>query len=316
MILLCRAVHASKTKVTFGLTRALLLAYLLLLTVYVSRAEGLVSKRFRFDEQWQCPTLYPTLFCEDIKDLKIVSWIAQGTVKNVYLARWHDYPVVLSNLTVEAYREDFQHNVAMHHLLDYGQYTVRMLGHCGDQIVTEFHPLGNLMQAIPVLGDVLEVRFPLCIRYTEILVFLHQHGRVMCDSSTLEKTLEQYLVATSGSIIILNDLDALPRKELGVVRCGKHMLDGAFVAPEQRWEVGYRKGYNEKADVYKIPDVCNFILGESEESLWFRYWLFDIHKQCKVQDASIRPSAKDVLKMYRRIWREYQTDTGVDYDDL
>jgi len=264
---------------------------------------------FDFHEYWQC-SKYPVLTCDDIRGLEVVTQIAQGTVKNVFLAKWRDYPVILSTLTSKEFEEDFRHNILMHQLLD-GPYTVRMFGSCNDSIVTEYHPRGNIMFAMASLNDTLEFRFPLCLQYLKILRFLHSHERVMCDSNSLPKILEQFLVSNSGQLL-LNDMDALPRKEKGVVRCGKKMLDGEFVAPEQRLEAGYRKGYDEKTDMFKAPHVCDYILGEAEHAIWFRYWLFDVNKQCKSQDPKLRPSAKKLIRDYLEVWEDYQKDTMSD----
>lgn len=283
------------------------LGVILLTQLVQSRAAS--CDRFDFRDYWQC-SKYPVLTCDDIRGLEIVSPIAQGTVKNVFLAKWRDYHVVLSTLTSREFEEDFRHNIAMHQLLD-GPYTVRMLGSCEDSIVTEYHPRGNIMSAMPSLNDSLEFRFPMCLQYLRILRFLHRHERVMCDSNSLPKILEQFLVSNSGKLL-LNDMDALPRKEKGVVRCGKKMLDGEFVAPEQRLEAGYRKGYDEMTDMFKAPHVCDYILGEAEYAIWFRYWLFDINKRCEAQDPKLRPSAKELIRDYLDVWKEYQNDTRSD----
>ena len=275
------------------------------------RAEIASCDRFSFSEYWRC-SRYPLLTCSDIDSVEIVAQIAQGTVKNVYLARWKNYSVVLSNLTSREFAEDFHHNIAMHQLLD-GPYTVRMLGSCGDSIVTEYHPRGNMLSALSTLNDTLEFRFPLCLQYLKILRFLHHHERAMCDSNSLSKILEQFLVSNDGRLL-LNDMDALPRKHKGVVRCGKRMLDGEFVAPEQRLEAGYRKGYDEMSDMFKVPHVCDYILGEAEHAIWFRYWLFDVNKQCKSQDPKLRPSAKKLIRDYLEVWEDYQNDTRSDSD--
>lgn len=276
---------------------------------FSSRGRAASCDPFGFREYWQCPQ-YPHLTCSEIRSLQIVNQIAQGTVKNVFLAKWNDYPVVLSSLTSEEFTEDFHHNIAMHHLLD-GRYTVRMLGSCDDSIVTEYHPRGNILSAMSSLNDTLEFRFPMCLQYLRILKFLHSHERVMCDSNSLPKILEQFLVSNDGRLL-LNDMDALPRKQNGVVRCGKRMLDGEFVAPEQRLEAGYRKGYDEMTDMFKAPHVCDYILGDAEHAIWFRYWLFDVNKQCKSEDPKLRPSARKLIRDYLEVWEDYQKDTGSD----
>lgn len=134
---------------------------------------------------------------------------------------------------------------------------------------------------------------------------------MMCDSSTLVKTLEQYLLTSSGNLV-LNDVDAVTQVgEKGVV-CGHQELKGDFVAPEQRWPFPgeeYRAEkmlpYNEKADVWKIPPVCSFFIGKSEAARAFQFHIHDIHRRCREADPNRRPSAREVLETYESLYLSY-----------
>nr|XP_014354369.1 PREDICTED: protein O-mannose kinase [Latimeria chalumnae] len=54
-------------------------------------------------------------------------------------------------------------------------------------------------------------------------------------------------------------------------------------------------------DVWKIPEVTDFALGDVEGSDLVRFHLFDIHRDCKKESSAARPSAKTVLKTYREV---------------
>ncbi|XP_069195127.1 protein O-mannose kinase-like [Procambarus clarkii] len=133
----------------------------------------------------------------------------------------------------------------------------------------------------------------------------------MCDSSTLNKTLEQYLISSSLNLI-LNDVDALPEVGHEGIICGHKELQGSFVAPEQRWPYSMQVydekkmvPYDEKVDIWKIPAVCNYYLGKSEGAKAFRYHVYPIHKQCREKLPRNRPSASEVLQFYESLLREY-----------
>ncbi|XP_045129144.1 protein O-mannose kinase-like isoform X2 [Portunus trituberculatus] len=134
---------------------------------------------------------------------------------------------------------------------------------------------------------------------------------MMCDSSTLIKTLEQYLLTTSGNLV-LNDVDSLARVMEGGTVCGHQELKGDFVAPEQKWPFDgdeYRTErmppYSEKADIWKIPPVCNFFLGNSDGARTLRYHLHSIHRRCREKEPHRRPTAHEVLWSYEALSWSY-----------
>ena len=147
----------------------------------------------------------------------------------------------------------------------------------------------------------------------------------MCDTNSLEKTLSQYLISNSGSLI-LADADALPivdklcsgqpeycssdylmyfyylmrldtHTKKGIL-CGSRELFGDFVAPEQLWHDGHKPfnaseqhAYDEKSDVYKIPAVCEYFIGDK---LWRTEKLSRLRallKRCLNYNPEQRPSA-------------------------
>lgn len=253
------------------------------------------------------------LGCDD--EVLVLSLISTSTVKDVYLARWNGHAIVMSRLASPDYKEDFDENLSTLRLLAPNPYTVQFLGACRDSVYTEYHKLGNAANLNLHLSkslkahDSISVRFQLCIQYVRILDFLHAGPigtRVMCDSNTLEKTLTQYLL-TDDLSLVLNDLDAVPQvdKENGVgVICGWRPLHGSFVAPEQVWkgkgdfDPNMVEQYDEKIDIWRVPDVCHWFLGQSTDADILKFKLFKVHKLCKSLDPAERPTARYLVETY------------------
>ncbi|NXE55456.1 SG196 kinase, partial [Casuarius casuarius] len=263
------------------------------------------------------------LSCEAInKEVRKLKCVGEGAVKKVFLSEWKENKVVLSQLTNPELQEDFLHGLKMLKALQ-SKHVVRLLGYCEQQftILTEYHPLGSLRGLNETLHmpkyrglNTWHRRFMLAIDYVSIIHFLHSSPLgtlVMCDSNDLDKVLSQYLL-TSDFHILVNDLDALPlvNRSAGIlVKCGHRELQGEFVAPEQHWPHGEEvpfdddlmPPYDEKTDIWKIPEVSNFFLGHVEGSDIARLHLFDIHAACKKEDPAERPSAQEVLDTYRKV---------------
>ena len=200
----------------------------------------------------------------------------------------------------------------------------QLVGYCRNKFVTQHYPLGSAAKINTILGmedydklDNLESRFTLCMSYVDIIKFLHNSPigtRVMCDSSDLEKTLSQFLV-TNDFKLVVNDVDALPKVDHATgekIKCGPRQLYGDFIAPEQRWDIPDQEfdnsklpPYDEKTDIYKIPDVCEFFLGDSQASEMLKYHLFKLHKRCKSNDPTERPTATQVAEEYKLIWESF-----------
>ncbi|XP_049560160.1 protein O-mannose kinase isoform X2 [Orcinus orca] len=247
---------------------------------------------------------------------------SQEDKKQVFLSEWKERKVALSRLTRLEVRDDFLHGLRMLKSLQ-SEHVVTLLGYCEDDnsILTEYHPLGSLSSLEATLNlskyqstNTWQHRLQLALGYVAIIDFLHRSPLgtlVMCDSSDLPKTLSQYLLTANFSIV-LNDLDALPlvnRSTGALVKCGHRELHGDFVAPEQLWPYGedvpfhddLMPAYDEKIDIWKIPDVSSFLLGHVEGSDMVRFHLFDIHKACKSQTPAERPTAQDVLDTYQKV---------------
>ncbi|KAM7369457.1 hypothetical protein PAMP_013724 [Pampus punctatissimus] len=313
-----------------------ILIYLYLDSVYHSNEQllsphiGCVPGHFKMGTVKNCT---PWLQCSQINtDVRQLKLIGQGAVKKVYLAEWKGQKVALSKLSSPDYLEDFLHGLSMLQTLQ-GPHVVQLVGFCLEDhaLVTEYHPLGSLLNLDGVLTqerqqqrNTWQMRLVLAIDYISILHYLHNSPagrRVMCDSSSLEKTLSQFLL-TSDFHLVVNDLDALPEVDQSrglLVKCGHRELTGDFVAPEQLWP--FRKkgkpfsddlmtGYNERTDIWKIPDVTRFLMGRVPGGDLVHFHLFQIHKECKNKDPNLRPSALDVLKVYKSVYSSMVRDNA------
>uniref|UniRef100_A0A3B3DHI1 Protein O-mannose kinase n=1 Tax=Oryzias melastigma TaxID=30732 RepID=A0A3B3DHI1_ORYME len=194
----------------------------------------------------------------------------------VYLAEWSGQKVALCRLASQDYLEDFLHGLGMLQALQ-DTAVVQLVGLCAEDhsFVTEYHLHCSLLNLEGVFAqeqhqfhDTWQIRLRLALDYVSILHFLHNSpaGRqVVCDSSSLEKTLSQFLL-TSDFWLVVNDLDALPEVDVGgglLVKFGHQELTGDFVAPEQLWPFGNKSlsddlmpGYDEKTDIWKVHDEC------------------------------------------------------------
>lgn len=275
---------------------------------------------FRMGQMSNCS---PWLSCEQLRtEVRQMKRVGEGAVKRVFLSEWKERKVALSRLTRLEMKDDFLHGLRMLKLLQ-SKHVVTLLGFCEDDstILTEYHPLGSLSNLEEALSlpryqsiNTWQHRLQLALDYVGIINFLHNSPLgtlVMCDSSDLPKTLSQYLLTANFSIV-LNDLDALPlvnHSSGALVKCGHRELRGDFVAPEQLWPYGedvpfqddLMPVYDEKIDIWKIPDVSSFLLGHVEGSDMVRFHLFDIHKACKSQTPAERPTAQNILDTYQNV---------------
>ncbi|XP_058036445.1 LOW QUALITY PROTEIN: protein O-mannose kinase [Ahaetulla prasina] len=293
--------------------------------VYFSYGESNIEQNFCPHGYFKLGTMKncsPWLSCQAIKrEVRKLKHVGGGAVKRIFLSEWKENKVALSQLTVPELQEDFIHGLQMLKKLQ-SKHVVKLLGYCEEEfmILTEYHPFGSLKNVNEILNlpkykkyNTWHNRFLLAIGYVNIIHFLHNNPLgtfVMCDSSDLNKTLSQYLL-TSSFHVVVNDLDALPllnRRAGELIKCGHRELEGEWVAPEQLWPYGKEvpfedhlmPAYNEMIDIWKIPDVSNFLLGDVDGSDLVRFHLFNIHETCK-KNAAERPSAQMVLDIYNNV---------------
>jgi glycoprotein-mannosyl O6-kinase len=114
---------------------------------------------------------------------------------------------------------------------------------------------------------------------------------------------------------MVNDLDALLQinRTAGLlIKCGHRRIWGDFVAPEQLWPYdGHQQfddanmpPYDEKTDIWKIPEICDYFLGDVQGSDAVRFHLFAIHRQCQELKPSLRPTAEEILETYSSLLDE------------
>lgn len=200
-------------------------------------------------------------------------------------------------------------------------------------MITKYHQHGSLDRLKEMfIEEKIERTFPTRLQmakdYLSIMNYLHggPHGtHVMCDSNDLIKTLSQYLI-TDDLRLVVNDLDALPKvvaaeSEDGgdsvLIKCGARQLFGHFVAPEQLWPYPDEEfndeemdGYDEKTDVWKIPDVLIHLLGREAKGNLMKFRLFKLFKRCKNMDPALRPAVAEIKSTFDEVWREVEKSDG------
>ena len=162
------------------------------------------------------------------------------------------------------------------------------------------------------------VLFHLSINFLRILVHLTAEDGpfVLCNTNNLKETLSQFLVIDNWRLVLAT-FDNLPQikksidRKRSVVKCSRYELSGDFIAPEQKWPFSHTKvfnidqqpGYTESADVWKVPDVTEAIMGKLEQSRHVLNHLSFIHYRCKDLDPSSRPTVSEILSEYERVWK-------------
>jgi len=243
----------------------------------------------------------------------------------VFHGTWHGYDVAVSTLRTLMYVEDFKHGLKMLTVLQPSPLVTQLVGWCSEQhrYVTEYHRHGSADLMLTLLASKSHMkdfslphwRFRFCLNYVDILTLLHGGSSagvlVVCDSNDLHKLLQQFLV-TVDLHLVLNDLDALPEvSSSSKIKCGHREIVSDFAAPEQLWpfdgvdfDESYMPEYDEKTDIWKLPDVCIHFLGNCSKCHFIRNRLFKIHNKCKEKDPSRRPSAQEVREEYEKIWKQ------------
>ena len=240
----------------------------------------------------------------------------------IFLSSWRTHSVIVSELLSADLQPDFDVGVDLMKRFHDSPHIIQLVGVCNNTMVTEYHPfksIDNLHMIRHMYPQTLTLdwRLNMCVDYVEILHYLHTHPDgifIMCDSNSLEKTLGQYLFRDDLKLI-LNDLDAIAnisRQSGENIICGHKEIGGDFVAPEQLWPFDDDSEYNqklmrpydEKIDIYKIPDICNYFLENVPQTGLVKLSLLDIHTQCKLHDPKERPTAQQVLNKYKDILNE------------
>ncbi|XP_064603629.1 protein O-mannose kinase-like [Liolophura sinensis] len=298
--------------------------------------EGVIKCKPRCKSGWfglaGMHSCHAMLRCTDWSDVKIdeEDIIGHGLVKKVYKGRWKDFDIVANKLSDDLYQSDFDHGWRMLTGFQPSPLVVQAVGRCNNTFLSEYHQRQSARNIHSVLQDFFKdaatsserevaTRFNLCINYVEIIHFLHNSPlgvRVMCDTNDLQKTLDQYLI-TDDLHLVVNDLDALPeviRSNGTLVKCGRREVFGEFAAPEQTWpyenetfDEERMPPYDEKTDIWKIPDVCNYFLQDVKDSRGIRLRLLTVHQSCKELHPQFRPTASEVLQKYRQIMDSYIT---------
>jgi len=299
-------------------TRALLELFTV---VFLVRAQNFraspCKKGFFLDNSGMC---LPLLGCHAMaNELKIIEKIHGGFVKDITHVQWNDIDLAYS--TPRAFKKDFWSGMELLELFQESRYVVELVGLCRSpmQILTKFYKHGSADGLTQLLtknnfseSRSFQIKLQVAEDYLNIINFLHineTEPRVMCDSNGLAKTLSQFLI-TDDFHLVLGDLDALPivtKSHKGLIKCGHRELFGIFVAPEQLWPYTTKPfddkempGYDEKTDIWKIPDVLYNLLGDSLLSQRLKYGLFDKFRRCKAMLPQDRPTAKELLSYFQK----------------
>ncbi|XP_078699608.1 protein O-mannose kinase-like [Branchiostoma floridae x Branchiostoma belcheri] len=266
-------------------------------------------------------TCMPWLGCKEItNEVTTLERIGSGGIKKVYKATWRNHTVAYSKLKMPAPDKlvYFLRNIEMLKTLQHPS-VLQYVGSCNITLLTEFYQLGSANFIEYILKtkyskfNNVRTRFNMALSYLEAIHFLHNSPlgtRVMCDSTTLYKTLTQFLI-TQDLKLVLSDLDWIPEvnhKANLFIKCRKGRTWSDFVAPEELWpfknetyDYSRMPSYDEKSDIWKIPGVVDNLLGNVTGSDVVRSHLFKVHQQCYNREPRQRPTTKVLLEEYNRV---------------
>eukprot|EP00058_Branchiostoma_floridae_P023604 XP_002609094.1 hypothetical protein BRAFLDRAFT_91067 [Branchiostoma floridae] len=286
----------------------------------------------KLEERGLCPpgsfrlptmeTCMPWLGCKEItNEVTIRHRLKGGMVKKFYKATWRGHAVGYNNVTntERAVIRHFLNDVEMLRKMQQSPHVVQLVGSCHTTLLTEYYRFGHAGFIEKILNmrkyskfNNVRTRFNTAMSYLEAIHFLHNSPvgtRVMCDTNYLQKTLTQFLVSEDFKLVLC-DLDDIPEVNSEaqlLVKCKTRNSDTDFVAPEQLWpfenetfDDSRMPPYDEKTDIWKIPTVVDYLLGNVNGSDVVRSHLFKVHQQCKNRDPKQRPSAKVLLEEYKR----------------
>lgn len=225
-----------------------------------------------------------------------------------FLANWKGYKVVWNELHYHMIRDnvqEFQRGITMLRILKSKNHFITLIiGVCKTVMITEYHRFGAVINLNNILNSVfhqrhefsVRYRMQLCKDYVTILKYLHNghHNRtyVVCDSESLKILLTQYLL-TDDLHLVFNDGDAVQHidktESKSVICSSQEQFGNTFIRNRE---------YNEMNDIWKIPDVCEFFLGEYYK---VKELLADIHLKCKHRNPKKRPTASQVLEIYKEV---------------
>ncbi|XP_061179482.1 protein O-mannose kinase-like [Saccostrea echinata] len=279
-------------------------------------------------------TCHPWLDCEDLKNIEGAEKIpsaAMGLVKEVRISKWNGYDVVLKKMRTYHYgkrsHREFNHGVQI--LKDFSNYSevLQLVGQCHQTIVTEFHAMANATNLEKHMEkykhyDNIRTRFQLCIDFVQIMTIFHsgQGGKVYahCDGNSIHIVLWQYLL-TDDFRLVISDVDALVDLEIlnGVTKrkvCPVESRNYSvpFNAPEQHWPFKKKPfnfskmpPYDEKIDIWKIPDICIRFLYHKHIKAVVLPHLLNIHSKCKNRNPKDRATAAEVLQVYKHVYQNF-----------
>lgn len=228
------------------------------------------------------------------------------------VAKWRDYEVAKSvrqSKLAFNWDKNIDRDIRMLKALSYSPHIVQLIGHCGNaSLVTEYHPLGNLLDMHSTIRDKLAhvgslgTTIKIALSYLECMTFLHElkpRPLLICDSCTLIGFLKQFLITKSLQVVFA-DLDSVvPAKKNGnTCRC-KY---GNLRSPEEIIPNG--SFVTEKRDIWRTADVIRAILGSYDYDQSASVDLQHIYELCRLPQPADRPDMGTILRLFRQFARK------------
>jgi len=255
------------------------------------------------------------LNCSQIhSDITATTRIGNGYFKTIWLGKWLGQDVVYTRPTIhnEYYKSSVTADYENMKSLAHNYQVTQLIGFCeeDDTLVTEYFPLKDLSKINQLLQneifDSSAFRINMCLKYAKLLDFLHNSPigtRSLCDTKTLRNTLSQYTLRDDFAIVA-NDLDLLLQPNQ-CIKIYQKRVTTIFTPPEMRNYTHFNTNIpiDEKIDIWKIPDVCDFMLGDFKIQLPHstQKVINGLHGSCKNERPDLRPSARNVSHQYESV---------------
>lgn len=233
---------------------------------------------------------------------------------------WKNYTVIASK-SPPGILQSYSRTLASFFSVQTNPSFVQFLGYCNgtSQIFTEYHKLadatliGSILRNNTILDEHQKsmVGFRLCLDYSATINELHRLGRYLCDGNELRKLVSQFLL-TDNLRLVVGDMDSLYKA--GLDDCPnwfrkfpkftarefiEHENDTCALTNQTCRDTLYV--IHTRADVWKIPDVCEFFLRD-DKLMNMKANLKPFHRLCKNEDYMERPSMKHVVEFYTRMF--------------
>lgn len=246
------------------------------------------------------------LDCDGINgEVKVYQELQFSMDRYSHLAKWGRHLLTYTAPTIGTKPTQEKETLALLQDLSGTKFVAQLVGYClaTGVILTEYHRHVTASHVNEVLTRAgrysLVDRLSLCVNFAELLSLLHNQSPplVLCPSSS--ETLLSQLILTDDYHLLLWDTSTL----VALDKTGNTTDLCSGVPGEEEFPIDM-SGYNKAVDIWRAPTICSVFLGQVEGSKSVKNLLQPMHRKCRNRDPRLRPSARDLLKYYKEIFKD------------